>query len=522
MDDSDLALLERHARHGDQAAFAEIVRRHLDLVHSVALRHVRSPQLAEEVAQSVFADLARSAGRLGPGTVLPAWLWSVARRTAVDAVRREARRCAREQTAHELSAMNTPDADWSQVAPLLDEALQSLDETDRAVVVLRWFENRPLREVGAALGLGEDAAQKRASRALDRLREFFARRGITASAGGLAAIISTNAVQAAPAGLAAAVSGSAFAASAAGAATAGWIAALLSTFPAMTTLTKTAITATAAGILALAIPAYYLWPSTEVHAPLSEIPQMENAKEQASASNAIEPVAVSPAQSLAAENSGSNIDFGKTQGAVTPTSRQFQFATGPESAASTVLAFAKARFGPPPYSPSELVSDPDKLSVAPPLARYHLLDNQVLIDGAGLEAAVADGFYYPIMEDELQVAYVNIDSGSPLSKINNLGTLTKASATLGGVLTAINELSGTTQISPSMYEARLLYLPQDRSFGTGRPQQVIWLAPVNGDGSDILYLVDKRGGPRGLKANRTYSPKEFFNTIYPQRIKPTQ
>jgi RNA polymerase sigma factor (sigma-70 family) len=235
MDTPDLALLERHARCGDEAAFAEVVRRHLNLVHSVALRHVRSPQLAEEVAQSVFADLARQAGRLGPGTVLPAWLWSVARRTAVDTVRREARRRQREQTAHELSVMNTPDADWSQIAPLLDEALQSLDETDRAVVVLRWFENKPLREVAATLGTSEDAAQKRASRALDRLREWFTQRGVTVGAGGLAALISTHAVQAAPAGLAAVVTGGALVN---GAATTGWIVALGTAIFTMTSTSK--------------------------------------------------------------------------------------------------------------------------------------------------------------------------------------------------------------------------------------------------------------------------------------------
>jgi RNA polymerase sigma factor (sigma-70 family) len=203
---TDLELLDRHARAGDEAAFAELVRRHVNLVHSAALRQVRSPQLAEEVAQSVFADLARSARRLPPGTVLPAWLWSVARRTAVDAVRREARRRKREQAAHELSTMNAPEpADWTRIGPLLDEALQSLDESDRTVVLLRWFENKSLREIGAALGTSEDAAQKRAGRALDRLREFFTRRGVAVGAGGLAAALSANAVQAAPAGLAAAV-----------------------------------------------------------------------------------------------------------------------------------------------------------------------------------------------------------------------------------------------------------------------------------------------------------------------------
>ncbi len=205
MDAPDLQLLARYANFGDDTAFAEVVRRHLDLVHSVALRHVRSPPLAEEVSQSVFTDLARSACRLAPGTVLPAWLWSVTRRTAIDAARREARRRLREHAAYELTAMNAPTADWIALEPLLDEAMHALDDTDRAVVLLRWFENKSLGEIAAVLGTSEDAAQKRASRALDRLRKFFAQRGIIASADGMAAVISSNAVSAAPTGLAAVV-----------------------------------------------------------------------------------------------------------------------------------------------------------------------------------------------------------------------------------------------------------------------------------------------------------------------------
>ena len=101
MSDTDLELLARYARHHAEDAFAEIVRRHLDLVHSAAFRQVRSPQLAEEVAQSTFIKLARQAWQLAPDTILTAWLYQVTRRAAIDVVRREARRQLREQTALE-------------------------------------------------------------------------------------------------------------------------------------------------------------------------------------------------------------------------------------------------------------------------------------------------------------------------------------------------------------------------------------------------------------------------------------
>ncbi len=201
MSDTDLQLLARYSRDQAEDAFAEIVRRHVDLVYSAALRQVRSPQLAEEVGQSAFTDLARNADTLKPGTVLTAWLYQVTRRTAIDVVRRETRRQLRELIATEMNAMNAPETGWTHIEPLLDEAMSALDEPDRAAVLLRYFENKSLREVGQQLGVTDDAAQKRVTRAVERLREFFARRGVSVGAGGLVGGLSAHAVQAAPAGL---------------------------------------------------------------------------------------------------------------------------------------------------------------------------------------------------------------------------------------------------------------------------------------------------------------------------------
>jgi RNA polymerase sigma factor (sigma-70 family) len=211
----DLDLLRQFTRDHSQDAFTALVNRHVNLVFSAALRQVRSHQLAEEVAQSVFTDLSRDAAKLKPDTVLTAWLYQVTRRTAIDVVRREARRQIREQIATGMNAMNASTADWTAIEPLLDEAMQSLDETDRTAVLLRYFENKSLREVGEAIGTGDDAAQKRVSRAVDRLREFFTRRGVTIGASGLVVLISANAVQAAPTGLALAITTTAIAGTAA-------------------------------------------------------------------------------------------------------------------------------------------------------------------------------------------------------------------------------------------------------------------------------------------------------------------
>ena len=212
---SDFDLLGQFAREKSQDAFTALVSRHVNLVYSAALRKVRSPQLAEEIAQSVFADLARNAGSLAgggdassPKTLTP-WLYAVTRRTAIDVIRKESRRQLREQIAVELTNMNATPDDWTQIEPLLDDAMAALEETDRSAILLRYFENKTLREVGETLGTSDDTAQKRVSRAVERLREFFSKRNVTIGAGGLAVVISTNAVQAAPMGLAATISAAA-------------------------------------------------------------------------------------------------------------------------------------------------------------------------------------------------------------------------------------------------------------------------------------------------------------------------
>jgi RNA polymerase sigma factor (sigma-70 family) len=240
MNDSDLQLLENYAQRNSQDSFAALVNRHLNLVFSAALRHVHSPQLAEEISQSVFADLARSANKLKPDTILAAWLYEVTRRTAIDVVRRESRRQLREKVAHELTAMNATADDWTEIEPFLDEAMHALDETDRTAVLLRYFENKSLREVGETLGTTDDAAQKRVSRAVERLREFFAKRGVTIGASGLVVLISANAVQAAPIGLAVTIS---TAAALAGIGIAVTTTTLTKTI-AMTTIQKTLVAAT--------------------------------------------------------------------------------------------------------------------------------------------------------------------------------------------------------------------------------------------------------------------------------------
>jgi RNA polymerase sigma factor (sigma-70 family) len=200
MSASDAELIQAYTTQGSQSAFADLVHRYVDLVYTAARRQVWSQDLAEEVTQSAFLALAHNLDKLDPNRPLAAWLIVVTRRTAIDVGRRESRRRNREQALAQVGPMNS-NSEWVQVEPLLDEALESLTEPDRTAILARFFENKSLREVGGLIGTSEDAAQKRVGRALDELRAFFSRRGITVGAAALAADLTAGAVQSAPVGL---------------------------------------------------------------------------------------------------------------------------------------------------------------------------------------------------------------------------------------------------------------------------------------------------------------------------------
>src|SRR5438477_1722126 len=208
---SDAQLLGEYAEDGAESAFAEIVARHTNLVYSAALRQVDSPDIAVEVAQCVFIGLARSARplsrKLAETASLAGWLCRSARNISLNFRRDEFRRHSRERQAME-NLDSTPDTapDWERLRSVLDEAMFELSESDYEALVLRFFKNQDLRSVGLALCVSDDAAQKRVSRALERLRDLLSRRGITTPAAALSMVLSANAVQAAPAGLALTIS----------------------------------------------------------------------------------------------------------------------------------------------------------------------------------------------------------------------------------------------------------------------------------------------------------------------------
>jgi RNA polymerase sigma factor (sigma-70 family) len=235
--DDDLGLLRRYARDRDEAAFSSLVRRHLDLVYGAAVRRVRDRHLAEDVTQAVFVILARRASSVSgkSGRPLSLWLLTAVRYAAKNALRIQRRRRTHEEEFTRMRGVNpqTPGgaggacssnpADvliWQEVAGNIDDAVLKLPAADRHAVLLRFFEDRPVREIALALNVSEDAAKQRVSRAVAKLRQRLNRSGASAVAlvavPELTRLMETHLVHPAPAGLAGACCSAATAGAACG------------------------------------------------------------------------------------------------------------------------------------------------------------------------------------------------------------------------------------------------------------------------------------------------------------------
>ena len=212
---NDTELLRRYVEAGSECAFSDLVREHLNLIYSTALRETSGDRAqAEDLSQAVFTEFARKSRRLLGHPCVAGWLYTTVRHLAANWRRSDRHRRQREQEAqsmNELLAAVPHNEVWQRIGPVLDDALHDLKETDRAVVVLRFLEERTLAEVGVRLGLSEEAARARVDRALEKLRGLLARRGITSTASGLAAALAIGAITPAPAALASSIAGAALA-----------------------------------------------------------------------------------------------------------------------------------------------------------------------------------------------------------------------------------------------------------------------------------------------------------------------
>ncbi len=203
---SDGELLRSYVESRSEAAFTELVNRHLNLVYRSARRRVGgNAHSADDVTLRVFAQLARKAPALVGHPSLVGWLYTATRFTAAAIVRAEHRRQAYEQKAHAMHSLHSSAAESNaRLEPLLDDVMDILPDADRQAVLLHFFEGRSFSEVGEVLAVTPDAARMRVNRAIERVRAGFARRGIASTAAALGAVLATQSASAAPAGLAAA------------------------------------------------------------------------------------------------------------------------------------------------------------------------------------------------------------------------------------------------------------------------------------------------------------------------------
>lgn len=179
--DSDWTLLQDFIRDGSRWQLERLIQRHINMVYSTALRDVRDPHLAQDVTQAVFVVLLGKASKIRQGTVLGGWLFRTTRFCARDALKRERRRDRHEREAAAMKPSNgdraAADA-WDQIRPLLNEGIASLHRRDRDAIVMRYLENNTVAEVARRMHSTEAAARQRLFRAVGKLRQFFARRGL--------------------------------------------------------------------------------------------------------------------------------------------------------------------------------------------------------------------------------------------------------------------------------------------------------------------------------------------------------
>jgi RNA polymerase sigma factor (sigma-70 family) len=206
---TDDQLLREYVQSKSADAFGELAARHTHWVYSGALRQVRDPHIAEDVAQAVFIILAQKAPKLAVNTVLNAWLFQVTRYASGHALRANARRTRHERMAATmLPETSNPNADstWQQIQPSLDEMVGLLRHDDRQAILLRFYQQKSMADVGAALNVSEDAAKKRVAKALERLRHMLRGKGVAIPAAGLGVAMIAGTTQSAPAAVVASCS----------------------------------------------------------------------------------------------------------------------------------------------------------------------------------------------------------------------------------------------------------------------------------------------------------------------------
>ena len=204
---NDEQLIKRFTSGSDDKAFGLLVERYINVAYAAAINYLGNEDLARDACQLTFVKFSKKAGKLSGKVQLGGWIHATARNMARNIQKAETRRRKREESyADELMRKPTSETDWAQLGPELHEALVLLKPADRDAVILRFFQNKNLAEVGTALGISADAARMRLNRALEHMGDRLSKKGITSTAAALASALPAHAALTAPTGLASTIS----------------------------------------------------------------------------------------------------------------------------------------------------------------------------------------------------------------------------------------------------------------------------------------------------------------------------
>jgi RNA polymerase sigma factor (sigma-70 family) len=270
----DAQLIRQYAAQGSEAAFSELVGRHMTLVHSAAMRQVDGDfHHAKDVTQMVFTLLARKAGSLTGHTALTGWLYATTYFVAGNVRRGERRRRIREEETYQMNesfAHPESELNWDQLRPVLDRTLFELNERDREAILWRFFDALPLAVMAEKMGINASGAKKRVDRALDRMRVSLAKRGAASTTAALALMLESHAMVAAPAGLTEAVTVTALASAAQAGTQTSWLLQCLGKARSAVGLSGAIWTGGILGLSGIGVAAYELWAMRRANEALAQ------------------------------------------------------------------------------------------------------------------------------------------------------------------------------------------------------------------------------------------------------------
>jgi len=512
----DNELLRRYVEDGSEAAFAELVQRHVNLIYSAAVRLMGGDtHLAQDVAQTVFTALARKAPQLLRHPTLGGWLHTATHFAAHKLRRGEHRRQVREQEIFAMQDQTQPEPSaWEQLRPELDDAVNRLKARERDLLLLHYFSDKSHGEIAELLGMNEDTARKRVARTLEKLRNHFSRRGVTVSTALLAAVITANSVQAAPTNLAATLAGGALT----GAGSAGW-AQTVSPILIMTTKTKLLLgLAVFLTLLALFTVNWRQQTSPTVAANAAPPKASQHSIAAPSSPAAI----VASAPSAAEPPAASAANPGAPAAAASPSFGPIRFAIEPAKGRDAVLAALEAYKTTPQAqkdaSKSPIIqSELDNLSllkIAPLLADYSVSLTDLVNDN-GLQSARETGFYYTIQHTLDK--YAGLPYQTATVQTDDSGTATEATLIASTydhtVATTLEHLKSLDTVRNGSYEMRLLGISHESGYGGVGVLQgaLFWLKSETGGGDLICHY---EANPK-LPPIQLYTLEDFVAILRP-------